>query len=81
MAMKFTLKPTGEVVLEWEKNGEEKRVEIDHAITNVDINGINPTLGGIRVMLELSVDEIDAQYDSDRLRFKKRLAEKLRNER
>lgn len=81
MDMKFTLKPNGEVVLEWEKNGEKKKVEIDHAIAKVDIENINPTPGGVRVILELSVSEIDVQYDSDRARFKKRLLEKIRNER
>lgn len=81
MDMKFTLTPKGEVILEWKEKEENKKVKLTHGVMNVDISNINRTLGSTRVMLELSVSEIDVQYDSDRLRFEKRLSDKLRNER
>ena len=63
MAMKFTLKPNGEVVLEWEKNGEKKKAELTSGIKRVDINHIE-RYADAEVTLTLRVNDIDVQYDT-----------------
>lgn len=61
--MKFTLKPNGEVVLEWERNGEKKNAELTYGIKRVDINHIE-RLEDAEVTLTLRVNDIDVQYDT-----------------
>ena len=66
MDMKFTLKPNGEVVLEWEKNGEKKKAELTYGITEVNINNIK-RFSSTEVTLKLSVNEVDVQYATKQL--------------
>lgn len=66
MNVKFTLKPNGEVFLEWEKNGEKKKAELTYGVTEVNINNIKP-FSRTEVILKLSCNEVDVQYDTERL--------------